>query len=171
MAIVSALTNTFKAQLLEGGHKFQVSGSGGNTFKLALFVNATLGSTTTTYAAPADANAVPTNTNEVSDKTTNGGATATAYVAGGRTLTLSGVGTTTTTSFTSFSDLSVANSNAWTSATFTTDGCMIYNTSGGSANKVVCVVDFGGAKTVSNGTFSIEFPTNNATSAIIRLTS
>ena len=169
MAIVSALTNTFKAQLLEGGHKFQVSGSGGNTFKLALFVNATLGATTTTYAAPADANAVPTNTNEVSDKTTNGGATATAYVAGGRTLTLSGVGTTTTTSFTSFSDLSVANSNAWTSATFTTAGCVIYNSS--VSNKAVAVVSFGGNKTVSNGTFSIEFPTNNATSAIIRLTS
>ena len=48
---------------------------------------------------------------------------------------------------------------------------MIYNTTAPSANKVVCVVDFGGAKTVSNGTFSIEFPTNNATSAIIRLTS
>jgi hypothetical protein len=160
MAIVSALTNSFKAELLGGEHDFA---AGGNTFKLALFVNATLGSTTTTYAAPADAN--------VSDKTTNGGATATAYTAGGRTLTLSGVGTTTTTSFTSFADLSTANSNAWTSATFTTDGCMIYNTSGGSANKVVCVVDFGGAKTVSNGTFSIEFPTNNATSAIIRLTS
>jgi hypothetical protein len=168
MAIVSALTNSFKAELLGGEHDFA---AGGNTFKLALFVNATLGSTTTTYAAPADANAVPTDTNEVSDKTTNGGATATAYTAGGRTLTLSGVGTTTTTSFTSFADLSTANSNAWTSATFTTDGCMIYNTSGGSANKVVCVVDFGGAKTVSNGTFSIEFPTNNATSAIIRLTS
>ena len=169
MAIVSALTNTFKAELLQGGHNFKASG--GNTFKLALFVNATLGSTTTTYAAPTDANAVPTNTNEVSDKTTSGGATATAYTAGGRTLVNSGVGTTTTTSFVSFTDLSVAASNAWTSATFTTDGCMIYNTTAPSANAVVCVVDFGGAKTVSNGTFSIEFPTNNATSAIIRLTS
>jgi hypothetical protein len=151
MAIVSALTNTFKAELLQGGHNFKASG--GNTFKLALFVNATLGSTTATYAAPTNANAVPTNT------------------AGGRTLVNSGVGTTTTTSFVSFTDLSVAASNAWTSATFTTDGCMIYNTTAPSANAVVCVVDFGGAKTVSNGTFSIEFPTNNATSAIIRLTS
>ena len=166
MAITSALTNTFKAELLGGEHDFA---AGGNTFKLALFVNATLGSTTTTYAAPADANAVPTNTNEVSDKTTNGGATATAYTAGGRTLTLSGVGTTTTTSFTSFADLSTANTNSWTSATFTTDGCLIYNSS--VSNKAICAVDFGGAKTVSNGTFSIEFPTNNATSAIIRLTS
>jgi hypothetical protein len=166
MAITSALTNTFKAELLGGEHDFA---AGGNTFKLALFVNATLGSTTTTYAAPADANAVPTNTNEVSDKTTNGGATATAYTAGGRTLTLSGVGTTTTTSFTSFADLSTANTNSWTAATFTTDGCMIYNSS--VSNKAICAVDFGGAKTVSNGTFSIEFPTNNATSAIIRLTS
>ena len=166
MAITSALTNSFKAELLGGEHDFA---AGGNTFKLALFVNATLGSTTTTYAAPADANAVPTNTNEVSDKTTNGGATATGYTAGGRTLVLSGVGTTTTTSFTSFTDLSVAASNAWTSATFTTDGCMIYNSS--VSNKAICAVDFGGAKTVSNGTFSIEFPTNNSTSAIIRLTS
>ena len=166
MAITSALTNSFKAELLGGEHDFA---AGGNTFKLALFVNATLGSTTTAYAAPADANAVPTNTNEVSDKTTNGGATATGYTAGGRTLTLSGVGTTTTTSFTSFADLSTANTNSWTAATFTTDGCMIYNSS--VSNKAICAVDFGGAKTVSNGTFSIEFPTNNSTSAIIRLTS
>ena len=170
MAITSALTNSFKAELLGGEHDFA---AGGNTFKLALFVNATLGSTTTTYAAPADANAVPTNTNEVSDKTTNGGATATAYTAGGRTLTNLGinVGGATTTSFLSFADLSTANSNSWTSATFTTDGCVIYNTTAPSANAIVCSVDFGGAKTVSNGTFSIEFPTNNATSAIIRLTS
>jgi hypothetical protein len=63
----------------------------------------------------------------------------------------------------------VGASNAWTSATFTTDGCLIYNSS--VSSKAICSVDFGGAKTVSNGTFSIEFPTNNSTSAIIRLTS
>ena len=166
MAITSALTNTFKAELLGGEHDFA---AGGNTFKLALFVNATLGSTTTAYGAPTSPNAVPTSTNEVSQSQTDGGASNTAYTAGGRTLTLSGVGTTTVTSFTSFADLSVANSNAWTSATFTTAGCLIYNSS--VSNKAVAVVSFGGNKTVSNGTFSIEFPTNNATSAIIRLTS
>ena len=167
MTITSALPNSFKAELLGGEHDFA---AGGNTFKLALFLAAaSLDTTTTAYGAPTSANAVPTSTNEVSQSQTNGGASNTAYTAGGRTLTLSGVGTTTVTSFTSFADLSVANSNAWTSATFTTAGCLIYNSS--VSNKAVAVVSFGGNKTVSNGTFSIEFPTNNATSAIIRLTS
>ena len=173
MTITSAISNSFKVEILQGGHNFNdASGAPtGNTFKLALFASdsASLSKSTTAYAAPTSANAVPTSTHEVSQSQTDGGASNTAYTAGGRTLTLSGVGTTTVTSFTSFADLSVANSNAWTSATFTTAGCVIYNSS--VSNKAVAVVSFGGNKTVSNGTFSIEFPTNNSTSAIIRLTS
>ena len=172
MTITSALPNSFKAELLGGEHDFA---AGGNTFKLALFTtSASLGTTTTAYAAPTSANAVPTSTHEVSQSQTDGGASNTAYTAGGRTLTLSGVGTTTVTSFTSFADLSVANGTAWTSASFTTRGCLIYNTtavSGFTTNRAVCSIDFGGDKTVSNGTFSIEFPTNSSSAAIIRLTS
>ena len=94
--------------------------------------------------------------------------------AGGKALVNTGVTTSTVTSHTDFSDLSVANGTAWTSASFTTRGCLIYNTtavSGFTTNRAVCSIDFGGDKTVSNGTFSIEFPTNSSSAAIIRLTS
>ena len=149
MAISSVLQNSFKTELLKGYHTFLASG--GNVFKIALYnSSADLGTTTTVY----------TTTEEL--------ATATGYTRPGKALTNSGVGVTTVTSFTSFSDIS------WTSASFTTRGCLIYNSStvsGLTAGAAVCSIDFGGDKTVSSGTFTIQFPTNDATSAIIRLTS
>jgi len=150
MAITSAVTNTFKAEVLKGGHNFNTSGGtpAGNAFKIALYDNsATLGTTTTVYNA--------------SDEVSGSG-----YSAGGNALTNTGVGTTTTTSFTDFSDTS------WTSASFTARGCLIYNTTavtGFTTNRAVCAVDFGGDKTVSSGTFTIQFPTNDSSSAILRL--
>ena len=150
MAIASVLTNTFKAELLRGGHNFGASGDtpAGDAFKIALYDNsATLGTTTTVYSA--------------SDEVSGSG-----YSAGGNTLTNTGVGISTTTSFTDFSDTS------WTSASFTARGCLIYNSSsvtGLTTNAAVCAVDFGGDKTVSSGTFTIQFPTNDSSSAILRL--
>ena len=161
MAIASVLTDSFKGELMKGGHNFNTAGGtpAGNAFKLALYTNAaSLGTTTTVYST----------SNEVTN------ASGTAYGAGGKALTNTGVSTSTVTSFTDFADLSVANGTAWTSASFTTRGCLIYNTtavSGFTTNRAVCSIDFGGDKTVSNGTFSIEFPTNSASAAIIRLTS
>ena len=152
MAIASVLTNTFKAELLRGGHNFGASGDtpAGDAFKIALYDNsATLGTTTTVYSA--------------SDEVSGSG-----YAAGGNALTNTGVGTTTVTSFTDFSDTS------WTSASFTARGCLIYNSSsisGLTSNAAVCSIDFGGNKTVSSGTFTIQFPTNDSSSAIIRITS
>ena len=146
---------------MRSGHNFDTAGAtpAGNAFKLALYTSsANLGTTTTVYSA----------TNEITN------AAGTAYSAGGKALTNSGVTTSTVTSHTDFSDLSVANGTAWTSASFTTRGCLIYNTtavSGFTTNRAVCSIDFGGDKTVSNGTFSIEFPTNSSSAAIIRLTS
>jgi len=154
MAIASVLQNSFKAQLLGGYHSFNASGDtpAGSTFKLALFLDtATITAASTVYAA---------GVTEV--------ATATGYTQGGKALTNTGVGTTTVTSFTDFSDLS------WTSSSFTTRGCVIYNSSsitGLTADSLVCSIDFGGNKTVSSGTFTIQFPTNDATDAIIRITS
>ena len=153
MAIASVLTNSFKAELLKGLHSFDTSGAtpAGNVFKIALYnSSADLGTTTTAY----------TTTEEL--------ATATGYIRPGNTLTNTGVGTTTVTSFTDFSDTS------WTSASFTTRGCLIYNSStvtGLTTDAAVCSIDFGGDKTVSSGTFTIQFPTNDSSSAIIRLTS
>ena len=153
MAIASVLTNTFKTELLKGFHSFDTSGAtpAGSVFKIALYnSSADLGTTTTAY----------TTSNEL--------ATATGYTRPGNTLTNTGVGISTVTSFTDFSDTS------WTSASFTARGCLIYNTdvlSGFTTNRSVCTIDFGGNKTVSSGTFTIQFPTNDASDAIIRITS
>ncbi len=165
MAIASVLTNTFKEELLQSGHNFNASGDtpAGDAFKIALYSSgsANLGTTTTVYTAPADASADPTNTYEVTE-------TSSGYTEGGNALTNTGTDKSTVTAYTDFSDTS------WTSASFTARGCMIYNTdvlSGFTTNRSVCTIDFGGDKTVSSGTFTIQFPTNDSSSAIIRITS
>ena len=153
MAIASVIQNSAKADLLRAGTNFNTSGGtpAGHAFKIALYLSTTtIDTTTTAYGGPS---------NEVSG---------TGYSGGGEALTNTGVGTTTVTSFTDFSDVS------WTSASFTARGCLIYNTTsigGLTANRAVCSIDFGGDKTVSSGTFTIQFPTNDSSSAIIRLTS
>jgi len=165
MAITSCLTNTFKEELLQGHHSFNASGDtpAGSTFKIALYSSnsATLGTTTTAWAAAGTPSADPTDTYEVT--TTGSG-----YASGGSALTNTGVAKSTTTSYTDFSDIS------WTSATFTARGCMIYNSStitGLTTNASVLVINFGGDKTVSSGTFTLQFPANDSSNAIIRLTS
>lgn len=151
MAITSAICSSFKQELLEGKHDFQTSGSGGHSFKIALYTSsATLGASTTAYSA----------TNEITN--TSG----TAYTAGGAALTNTGVGLTSTTAFTDFSDVS------YTSASFTANGALIYNTTtdgGSSTTNAVAVIAFGSDKTATNGTFTIQFPANDSSSAIIRL--
>jgi VCBS repeat-containing protein len=69
--------------------------------------------------------------------------------------------TSGTTAFTDFADLS------FTTATITARGALIYNSS--DSNKAVCALDFGGDKTSTAGTFTIQFPTANASNAIIRI--
>jgi|TARA_R110000751_G_scaffold142611_1_gene246034 hypothetical protein len=149
MAISSAVCSSFKQELLEGKHSFE--SSGGGSFKIALFTSsASLGAATTDYST----------SNEISNTAGS------AYSAGGAALTNTGVGLTSTTAFTDFSDVS------WSSASFTANGCMIYNTTtdgGSSTTDSVCIVAFGGDKTVSSGTFTIQFPTNDSSSAILRL--
>ena len=149
MAITSAICSSFKQELLQGKHNF--SSSSGDSFKIALFTSsATLNATTTDYST----------SNEISN--TSGS----AYSAGGKALTNTGVGLTSTTAFTDFSDVS------WTTASFTANGALIYNTTTGSATgttDAICAIAFGGDKTVSSGTFTIQFPTNDSSSAILRL--
>ena len=153
MAISSVLQNTFKEELLGGYHSFNASGDtpAGSAFKIALYTSsATIDTTTTAYSA----------TNEVA----SGG----GYTTGGEALTNTGVAKSTVTSYTDFSDVS------WTSASFTARGCLIYNSStisGLTSNAAVCSIDFGGDKTVSSGTFTIQFPANDSSNAIIRITS
>ena len=149
MAISSAICSSFKQELLQGKHSFE--SSGGHTFKIALFTSsASLGAATTDYST----------SNEISN--TSGS----AYTAGGATLTNNGVSLSSTTAFVDFADVT------YSSASFTANGAMIYNTTtgtGSSTTDSVAIIAFGGDKTASNGTFKIEFPANDATAAIIRL--
>lgn len=140
------LCTSFKVELLEGVHDFR-NGTG-DTFKLALYDNnASFTAATTAYTA----------TDEVANSGT--------YAAGGGTLTNVTPTATGTTAFTDFADLS------FTSATITAYGALIYNTTPAHTytNPTVCVLDFGGAKTSTNGTFTIIFPVADASSAIIRI--
>jgi len=151
MAISSAICSSFKQELLQGKHDFDANGSGGDTFKIALFTSsASLGAATTDYST----------SNEISNTAGS------AYTAGGKAMTNTGVGLTSTTAFTDFSDVS------FTSATFTANGAMIYNTQtngGSNTTDAVCVIAFGSDKTATNGTFQIQFPANDSSNAIIRL--
>ena len=143
MANTSAICNSFKTEILKAVHNF--TASTGNTFKIALFTSsATLGAGTTAYAA--------TGMNEMSG---------TGYTAGGKALTSVTPSLDSTTACCDFDDIS------WTSATFTANACLIYNTN--SSNKAVCAVAFGGDKSVSSGTFTIQFPAKAATTAIVRI--
>jgi hypothetical protein len=137
------MCTSFKVQLMQGVHNFTTST--GNTFKLALYDNsASFTAATTAYTA----------SNEV---TASG-----SYAAGGGSLTNVTPSSTGTTAFTDFADLS------FTSATITAFGALIYNDTA-AGDPSVCVLDFGGAKTSTSGTFTIIFPTNDSTSAIIRI--
>ena len=143
MANTSAICNSFKVEILKAEHNF--TASTGNTFKLALFTSsATLGAGTTAYAA--------TGMNEMSG---------TGYTAGGKALTSVTPSLDSSTACCDFDDIS------WTSATFTANACLIYNTN--SSDKAVCAVAFGGDKSVSSGTFTIQFPAKAATTAIVRI--
>lgn len=137
------MCTSFKVELMQGVHNF-TTGTG-NTFKLALYDNsASFTAATTAYTA----------TNEVANSGT--------YAAGGGSLTNVTPTSTGTTAFTDFADLS------FTSATITAFGALIYNDTA-AGDPTVCVLDFGGAKTSTSGTFTIVFPTADSTNAIIRI--
>ena len=145
MAITSAVCNSFKTEILTAVHNF--TASSGNTFNLALYTSsATLNKSTTAYSA----------TNEISN--TSGS----AYSAKGNALTSV---TPVLDSDTAVCDFS---NSSWTSASFTANGCLIFNDSH-SSDAAVCAIDFGGDKTVTSGTFTIEFPAAAASTAIIQL--
>jgi hypothetical protein len=141
MAISSAVCTSFKAELGQGLHNF--SASGGHTVKCALFTSsATLGSTTTAYAA----------SNEV---------TGTGYTAGG--VAMANV-TPVVSGATAVFDWADA---TWSSASFTANGCLVYNAS--ASNRALFAIAFGANQTVTNGTFTIQWPAADASTAILRL--
>ena len=142
MAIASAICNTFKKEILTAVHNF--TASTGNTFNLALYTSsASMGASTTAYST----------SNEISG---------TGYTAGGKALTSVTPVLDSSTACCDFADIS------FTSASFTANGCLIYNDTA-SGDPGVCVVAFGGDKTVSSGTFTIQFPAADASNAIVRI--
>ena len=144
MAITSAICNSFKQEILVGTHNF--TASSGNAFKLALYTSsASLGAGTTAYST----------SNEISN--TSGS----AYTAGGKAIVSVTPVLDGSTAVCDFADIS------FTSASFTANGCLIYNDT--QSDKACAVVAFGGDKTVSSGTFTIQFPAADASNAIIRI--
>jgi len=143
MTITSAVCNSFKVEILKAVHNFNTSG--GNTFNLALYTSsADLSKSTTAYAS----------TNEIAN--TSGS----SYSAKGKALTSVTPVLSSDTAVCDFANIS------WTSASFTANGCLIFNDSA-SGDPACCAIAFGGDKTVTSGTFTIEFPAATAGNAII----
>ena len=151
MAIGQTLATSFKVEILDGIHNFGVgvirATTAADTFKIALYSTlATLNSTTTVY-------------------TTQDEVTGTGYVAGGNTLVISQVPTSTNTETVAW--LNFENSS-WANATFSADGALIYNSTQG--NKAVAILNFGSTKTTTNQTFTVTFPASTSSAALIRIT-
>lgn len=142
MAITTnAICNSFKGQILTATHNFTVST--GNKFKLAMYTTAaTLGASTTSF-------------------TTGSQVSSSGYTSGGKALVNSGVKVSSAIAITNFSNVS------FTGVTLSARGALIYNTS--ATNKAVCVLDFGGTKTATAGTFTVQFPAFTTAAAIIRI--
>tara|TARA_R100000657_G_C4670136_1_gene114479 strand:- start:156 stop:587 length:432 start_codon:yes stop_codon:yes gene_type:complete len=142
MAITTAMCTSFKKEILEAVHNFK--NTGGSTFNLALYTSsASLGAGTTAY----------TTSEEVSG---------TGYTAKGAALTRVDPSTSGTTALTDFSDLT------FSSSSITARGALIFNDSA-SGDPSVCALDFGADKTSTSGDFTIQFPTADASNAIIRI--
>ena len=141
MAITQAVANSFKKELLDGVHDLD---SGGDAFNLALYTSqATINAATTSY----------TTGNEVSASG--------QYVAGGSQLQSQQTSVASGVAIVDFADLS------FTGVTLTARGALIYNSTDGK--KAVCALDFGGDKTATAGTFTIQFPAFTTSAAILRI--
>lgn len=144
MAITTAMCTSFKSELLGGTHDLDT-----DSIKLALIKATPAG----TYGAA---------TTNYSDVTGNSDeATGTGYTAGGQVLDNVTISIDGTTAIVDIDD------EAFTSSTISADGCIIYNA--GASNAAIAVIDFGGTQTSTNGDFTIQFPTADASNAIIRI--
>jgi hypothetical protein len=148
ISITTAMPTSFKVEILKAVHNFTTTT--GNTFKIALFKATAAGSGTFGAA-----------TTNYSQMGTDELATATGYTQPGNTLASVTPVADGTTAICDFADTS------WTSATFTTCGALIYNSSASGA--ACAVLSFGGDQQVSSGDFTIQFPAAAAATAIIRI--
>jgi hypothetical protein len=145
MAITTAMCSSFKQELLGGVHDLDT-----DTLKIALIKaspSGTYGAATTNYSD------VTGNSDEASGS---------GYSAGGGTLDSPAISLSGTTAFVDFAD------EAFSNVTVSADGCIIYNSS--QSNKAIAVFDFGGTVSATSGTLTVQFPTADATNAVIRLT-
>ena len=149
--MANIVPDSFKAELLCGSHNFEY-GVSAQVFKVALYVT-TLGppytTSSTTYSA----------TNEVGSVGTN-------YSSGGNQVDLDTTSGTVIGSNTAIVDFQ---NTTFSNVTLTSLGAAIYNTSTTTANMLILVLDFGGDKTATSGDFTIQWPANTASDAIIRL--
>ena len=144
MAITTAMCTSFKQELLGGVHDLDT-----DTLKLALIKASPSG----TYSAA---------TTNYSDVTGNSDeASGTNYTAGGQNLDSATISTDGTTAIVDFAD------EVFADVTVSCDGCIIYNSS--QSNKAICVIDFGGTVSATAGDLTIEFPTADASNAVIRI--
>ena len=147
----SAVANSFKQEVLVGTHNF--TASSGDTFNLALYTNsASIDASTTAYSTGLSGQV---------------GTSGTGYTTGGKPLVSA---TPTLDGSVAICDFTSAVS--WSAATITARGCLIYNTTaitGFTTNRSVCVVNFGADKTVTSGTFTVQFPAQTAGNAIVQI--
>ena len=143
--MANIIPDAFKLELLSGTHNFA---SGGDTFKIALYVT-TLGPPYTTSST------AYSTTNEVSSS-------GTGYATGGQAL--DGQGVSVPGSNTATVDF---DNEVFSSVTLNSLGAAIYNVTNGS--KLCLVIDFGGDKVATSGDFTIQFPADAATTAIIQV--
>ena len=144
MAITTAMCTSFKGELLGGTHDLDT-----HTLKIALIKaspSGTYGAATTNYSD------VTGNSDEASG---------TNYTTGGQNLDGATISTTGTTAIVDFTD------EVFTNVTTSADGCIIYNSS--ASNKAICVIDFGGTVSATAGDLTIQFPTADASNAVIRI--
>ena len=142
--MANVIPYSFRSELLSGNHNFA---SGGDTYKLALYTANPYTTSSTAYSSGS--------ANQVS-------ASGTIYSTGGNTLTSQSVTISSATSYVDFAD------STWSSATFTAAFGVIYNSS--ASDKLVVVLDFGGSKTCTNGTFKVTMPDpSTPTDAIISM--
>ena len=140
MAIIQAICTVFKQDLMSPGGNLAAQ-----TLKCALYTNAaSLAANTSVYITGS----------EVSDSGTN-------YTIGGNTLTNVAITVDGTTAIFDADNVTFPN------ATISAQAALLYNNS--NANAAIAVLDFGGVKTSTNGTFELQFPTANATTGLIRI--
>ena len=144
MAVTTAVCNSFKTEVLEAEHDFGVSTQ---VYKIALYLTgATINKSTTSYGTTQESSG-------------------TNYTAGGKKLAVASqlVTLETDTACVDFGNVS------WETATITAKGATIYNFSSSTKKKAVCVLNFGGNKTSTAGTFTVQFPAVTDTQAILRI--